>query len=213
MDKLRVLGASLAECISGDPDVNSIARLIREFGISDLLDRDAQVHRHILGFVQLRLPLLSNGGLVRIHYWPAGALYSEEPHSHSWALRSVVLQGRMLNKCFDVRLRESATTEIFEVRRTNNGTTRHRTGTHADAMVDTVMHIEVGKCYDIALGDFHTSEPGGDGALTVIATDPPSSRLPLVVTTPQSLRAGFAGFPRPQPRDLKGFAEALESLS
>jgi hypothetical protein len=202
------LGGELSD-ISAEGDADGLRETLAGFGVSRLLSEPRLLHKHVLGFIQLRLPLNVSGRIVRLHFWPAGDHYSEEPHTHLWPMRSHVIRGGMTNRNYSVAADPRSETEIFEVRKQHGGTERMATGEHVAAHCLEGERIAPGAHYDVPAGVFHTSAPSGPGAITIIVAGSEETRCPLVVSTRSSIRRGFAPFVPVEARDIADFADQL----
>ena len=159
----------------------------------DELVRPEIIHRHVLGFIQLRIATRRSKEL-RIHYWPIAVSFSEEPHTHLWNLTSYVLAGEIASTEYAVESTPDDRTgqQIFIVKPAANGTVRVATGQHARVSVSAIGSHRAGSVYMVDHGVYHISGPVSGMALTLITTSAPMSAFPLVVTNPQSSRSGHA---------------------
>jgi hypothetical protein len=182
---------------------------LRRVGIEDLVRPDL-MHRHVLGFIQLRLATRQSKEL-RVHYWPPDVRFSEEPHTHLWDLVSYVLSGEIasteyaVDRAPDQALRQ----QLYLVKPAPGGTVREGTGQHVSASIARTESHGAGSVYVVNHGTYHTSEPVSRMALTLITTSAPKSEFPSVVTTPQSGRAGHAPMVPTSESEQDEFRDAL----
>ncbi|MBM0278432.1 hypothetical protein [Micromonospora tarensis] len=181
---------------------------LRQVGVDRLVD-PRRMHQHVLGFVQLRLATSANKEL-RIHHWPAGASFSEEPHTHLWDLTSYVLAGVITSTEYAVRPTSSGSAHrLFVVKPAHGGTVREPTGRQVRVSIDKQGSHDVGSSYLVPHGVFHTSAPSSASALTLITTSVPMVDYPLVAAPPQSGRSGHAPMNPPTSHELDDFRRAL----
>ncbi|MEV0154468.1 hypothetical protein AB0H57_12110 [Micromonospora sp. NPDC050686] len=181
---------------------------LREVGVDQLVASD-RMHRHVLGFVQLRLATAA-GRELRIHHWPASVSFSEEPHTHLWDLTSYVLGGEIRSTEYEVRPAPVAEpTQLFTVKPAQVGTVREPTGEHVSVSVVNRKSQGAGSVYFVGHGVYHTSEPCSSSALTLVTTSSPRVDYPLVVTTPQSSRSGHAPMTPTTSQEQEDFRRAL----
>ncbi|MGC4869791.1 hypothetical protein ACLQ3B_30610 [Micromonospora sp. DT53] len=187
---------------------DEVLNALREVGVERLVD-PSRMHRHVLGFVQLRLATSADKEL-RLHHWPAGVSFSEEPHTHLWDLTSYVLGGEISSTEYAVRPTSSESPHrLFVVKPAEAGTVREPTSRQVTVSVVKSESHDAGSIYFVKHGVYHTSEPSSESALTLITTSAPMSDYPLVVASPQSSRSGHAPMTPPTIHEIDEFRRAL----
>ncbi|MEH0933418.1 hypothetical protein [Micromonospora sp. CPCC 205558] len=181
---------------------------LRKVGVERLVE-PGRMHRHVLGFVQLRLATSADREL-RIHHWPAGASFAEEPHTHLWDLTSYVLSGEIASTEYAVRpTSDESPHRLFVVKPAPAGTVREPTREQVSVSIVKRESHSAGSSYFVKHGVYHTSEPSSTSALTLITTSAPMVDYPLVVASPQSSRLGHAPMTPPTSQELDEFRRAL----
>jgi hypothetical protein len=192
----------------GDCPFEDVLEALRRVSMKDLLSPD-WMHRHVLGFVQLRLPSV-DGREIRLHHWTTGGDFAEEPHTHLWDLTSVVLLGQMTSVEFALSKRKGRS-HLYAVKPNSggDGTDRVDTGQVAEAVETSRRTYRRGDCYTVPQGAFHVSLSAGE-SVTAIVTSPPKVQYPTVVAEPDSSRLGHARLTPTSVADRLNFRRALE---
>lgn len=193
-----------------DRTFNEMIAELKHVPIEDLT-RPELMHMHVLGFVQSRLAT-RGGRELRLHHWPSGARFSEEPHTHLWGLTSYVLSGAMRSTEYQVA--SSATPSpysLFSVRQLESGTVREPSLDNVDVTIARLATHRAGEQYRVAVNTYHTSEPASSSALTLITTTRAAVERPRVAVMRESdpVRFGVAPMTPPSPRDIDLFRDAL----
>jgi hypothetical protein len=207
MDRLEEFVSYMIET-DRSPSFNDALDALRLVG-ADRLVESGKIHKHILGFVQLRIAS-KEGRELRIHHWPMGGSFSEEPHTHLWDLTSYVLGGEIQSTEYAVRLEDRDTRQLFAVLPAPVGTTREPLGQHVGATAVRQSSYAAGSIYTVEQGVYHTSEPVSVSALTLITTSAAKVSHPLVVATIDSPRSGHAAMAATSKAEREDFCLALQ---
>lgn len=192
----------------GNCPFDDVLKALRRVSMEDLLLPE-WMHRHVLGFVQLRLPTV-DGREIRLHHWTAEGDFAEEPHTHLWDLTSVVLLGQMTSVEFGLA-KGKGDSHLYAVRPNTggDGTDRVDTGHVVQAAETSRRSYGRGDSYTVPQGAFHVSLPAGE-SVTAIVTSPPKVEYPTVVAEPGSSRLGHAPLTPTSDADRLSFRRALE---
>lgn len=179
------------------------------------LSRPGMLHHHVLGFVQSRIATV-DGRELRIHHWPAGARFAEEPHTHLWELTSYVLAGSMRSLTYTVEPSRSDTLfQLYSVKQLDSGTIREPLEANVTVLKIAEETHARGSIYTVPQGAFHTSEPSSSSALTLIITGRATAPRPHVAVARDSDPARFGRAPMTPPSDqeVQEFRSALEQVT
>ena len=146
----------------------------------------AEVAWHPTGFVVGKLRITERG-VLRLHVWPETERVYGEPlwpvHDHVFALRSLVLVGRVTSREHDVVEDSEGSMRRWAV---DYGAVRDSRlvphGEPVQARTGPSVTTEAGGTYSVEAGRFHASMvPAGQLAATLVATTGTDRRYPFVL--------------------------------
>jgi len=137
--------------------------------------RSCAVVRHPLSFYCFPFYRHDGDGLC-IHYWPAadpGAPEAENDsvHSHSWAMRSRVLVGDIVNRVFAVEDQDRETSLELYLVENHGGHDEIQPTSRAVTCRNAALHmVGPGETYELGAGIFHATEGASNGPIVTVVS-------------------------------------------
>lgn len=153
---------------------------------------------HPLGFVSCVIYSVKGEYDIRVHFWPKGERRTKNPdwpiHTHSYALSSVVLKGRVRDLQYKVV--DGSDHSAYKVNYFDGGSEIVKTGTTM-ALKESVNTIhETGEQYTVEQGIFHQSCVDLDQkAVTLVALSEMTRNAPLVLGSDADARYPYERLP------------------
>jgi hypothetical protein len=155
---------------------------------------------HPLGFLHFELSdlaQLSGGIRLRLHVWEEGSHGPDELglyHDHTWALRSLVLEGGLQDSVYSVDYNPLGSTEEVMIQ---YGSDVHRTtkNRRVDLQLLASRQFHAGARYTVDAGQVHATTTLLRPTVTLVLTSPTLSKTARVFAPP----GGFVGGPSTRP--------------
>lgn len=142
---------------------------------------------HPLGFVHMLLHERADGSRVRLHLWPNPPYKPQHPwwpvHQHPGPLRSLVVQGRILNRQYEVHETAEGPYELYTAGYAQDSSILRPTGRQATCTLRSTCASTGGEVYEIESEAFHASEAELP-SVTIVEAAVSTGRVPLVVGAP-----------------------------
>jgi hypothetical protein len=139
---------------------------------------------HPLGFIHLLLWERPDGSRLRLHLWPREPFELQQPawvvHRHPWALKSLVVEGKIRDGRFSVVDEPDGQARIYEAGYVDNESVLHRTDRSVSCIAESSRLWYSGDAYDVPPDVFHASEAEAP-SVTIAESGTPIGRRPLVV--------------------------------
>lgn len=141
---------------------------------------------HPLGFVSCVIEESPMQYVTRVHFWPPGERRVKNPdwpiHTHSYALRSLVLSGAVRDLQYKVEPGEEWS--IYSVNYYQGGSEIVRTSESVSAVPEVDEIRQAGTRYEVPRGIFHQSQvPHDKAAVTVVLLSDHGTDAPKVLGT------------------------------
>lgn len=168
---------------------------------------------HPLGFASCIIDQVPSSHVARVHYWPAGERRVKNPdwpiHTHTYALRSLVLEGEVRDLQYSVRPGDQWC--VYSVNYYDGGSEIVRTSEEVDAttVIDKVR--PTGSQYEVRRGIYHqTLVPHEDAAITLVLLTDHGSEAPKVLGSKSALTYPYDRISFDRSRFWGAVGEAVE---
>lgn len=157
--------------------------LLSEVSRGGILAADSKIETHPLGFLCFRWQLSGNRTL-RMHLWSRKFMWRQVPdwqiHDHVFSFHSSVIQGELLNKCYESASLTSLpirTYPLYAVTYGGTGSNLQNSGVLINIRVTSIEKIQAGSQYSVAKEILHRTRLISDSAISLLAATAPDLNL------------------------------------